>query len=277
MFGLPKTTDFNKKIPKQKFYEKLEITPALKRVFVELIKAVYWTNKIAASTTNLAVGKYVSEIEIFKVELSSDNLDLSALQLIDKAIPYHNVFILSYDGKCQALASYKTNSEVKQKDPFRQATPATSPAICGGSSSRCSPKALAVGGAVERSETEGAALQSNAVTEGGFKKNKILSTKSFFRTPWLPESELTLPINGLDLDTVYENIVRFIAGDALISKEDKEESLQECIQRAELRQKLTKQIERLQSKIIKEKSFARQVELNTQLKALKRQLEELMN
>ena len=109
MFGLPKTTDFNKKIPKQKFYEKLEITPALKRVFVEQIKAVYWTNKIAASTTNLAVGKYVSEIEVFKVELSSDNLDLSALQLIDKAIPYHNVFILSYDGKCQALATYKLN------------------------------------------------------------------------------------------------------------------------------------------------------------------------
>ena len=71
--------------------------------------------------------------------------------------------------------------------------------------------------------------------------------------------------------------MRFIAGDALTQKEDKQESLQESIQRAELRQKLTKQIERLQSKINKEKSFARQVELNTQLKALKRQLEELMN
>lgn len=221
MFGLPKTTDFNKKIPKQKFYEKLEITPALKRVFVEQIKAVYWTNKIAASTTNLAVGKYVSEIEIFKVELSSDNLDLSALQLIDKAIPYHIIFALCFDDLYQFVTSFKLNS-----------------------------------------------LRPSPYT---------LTPLSFFRTPWLPESELTLPINGLDLDTVYENIVRFIAGDVLTPKEDKKESLQESIEKSEYRQKLTKQIERLQSKINKEKSFPIQVELNTQLKALKRELEGLMN
>ncbi|WP_223227464.1 DUF4391 domain-containing protein [Campylobacter concisus] len=28
---LPKSTEFNKKIPKQKFYENLEISPALKK------------------------------------------------------------------------------------------------------------------------------------------------------------------------------------------------------------------------------------------------------
>ena len=32
MLGLPKTTEFNKRIPKQKFYENLEISPALKKV-----------------------------------------------------------------------------------------------------------------------------------------------------------------------------------------------------------------------------------------------------
>lgn len=31
MLGLPKSTEFNKRLPKQKFYENLTITPALKK------------------------------------------------------------------------------------------------------------------------------------------------------------------------------------------------------------------------------------------------------
>ena len=33
MLGLPKTTEFNKRIPKQKFYEHINVTPALRRIF----------------------------------------------------------------------------------------------------------------------------------------------------------------------------------------------------------------------------------------------------
>ena len=53
MLGLPKTTEFNKRIPKQKFYDNLTVTPALKKVFIDQIKTIYLRNKIAASTTNL--------------------------------------------------------------------------------------------------------------------------------------------------------------------------------------------------------------------------------
>jgi hypothetical protein len=56
MLGLPKTTEFNKRIPKQKFYDNLPVTPALKKVFIDQIKTIYWRNKIAASTiTSLPV------------------------------------------------------------------------------------------------------------------------------------------------------------------------------------------------------------------------------
>ena len=41
MLGLPKTTEFNKRIPKQKFYENLQVTPAMKRYFVDQIKVIY--------------------------------------------------------------------------------------------------------------------------------------------------------------------------------------------------------------------------------------------
>ena len=67
MIGLPKTTEFNKRIPKKKFYENMDISPALKKVFVEQVKNIYWRNKIAVSTTNLAEGKEVTEIEVFEV------------------------------------------------------------------------------------------------------------------------------------------------------------------------------------------------------------------
>ena len=34
MLGLPKTTEFNKRIPKQKFYENMDISPALKKDYL---------------------------------------------------------------------------------------------------------------------------------------------------------------------------------------------------------------------------------------------------
>lgn len=88
MIGLPKTTEVNKRIPKQKFYENMDISPALKKVFVEQVRIIYWKNKIAASTTNLAAGTDVTELEVFEVRLSSPILDDSLLRQIDKEIPY---------------------------------------------------------------------------------------------------------------------------------------------------------------------------------------------
>lgn len=107
MIGLPQSTEFNRRIPKQKFYENLRVSPALKRVFVEQIKLIWWRNKIAATTTNLAAGETVTEIEVFEVCLSAPQLDEAFLRQIDKEIPYHILFLLEYEGKYQAWTAYK--------------------------------------------------------------------------------------------------------------------------------------------------------------------------
>ena len=107
MLGLPKTTEFNKRIPKQKFYENLSVTPAVKKAFTEQIKIIYWRNKLAATTLNLAPGEQVTEIEVFEVKLNSPDLDENILRLIDREIPYHILFLLEYDGKYQAAVGYK--------------------------------------------------------------------------------------------------------------------------------------------------------------------------
>ena len=107
MLGLPKSTEFNKRIPKQKFYENIAVTPAMKKAFVEQTKIIYWRNKIAATTLNLAAGEQVTEIEVFEVRLSAPDLDESVLSQIDREIPYHILFLLEYEGKYRAVIGYK--------------------------------------------------------------------------------------------------------------------------------------------------------------------------
>ena len=107
MLGFPASTEFGKRIPKQKFYENLDVSPALRRVFVDQIRLVYWRNKLAASTLNIAAGEAVTEIEVFEVRLNDSQLDEAVLKQIDKEIPYHILFILTCDGKAQAWIGYK--------------------------------------------------------------------------------------------------------------------------------------------------------------------------
>lgn len=107
MLDLPVSTEFNKRIPKQKFYENIAVTPAMKKAFVEQIRIIYWRNKIAATTLNLAAGGQVTEIEVFEVRLSAPELDESVLRQIDREIPYHILFLLEYEGKYRAVIGYK--------------------------------------------------------------------------------------------------------------------------------------------------------------------------
>ena len=111
MLNLPQTTEFNKRIPKQKFYENMSVTPALKRVFVEQIKSVKWANKIAVTTTNLSEGEFVNEIEVFHIVVNQKSLDENVFKQIDKAIPYHILYVLEYNNEYQLWIAYKVLTE----------------------------------------------------------------------------------------------------------------------------------------------------------------------
>lgn len=107
MFGLPRGTEFGRRIPKQKFYENLNITAGMKKVFVEQIKAIYWKNKIAPATVNVVLGAEVQELEVFEISLNQKWLDETVLFQIDREIPYHILFLLSFEGQYQAWIGYK--------------------------------------------------------------------------------------------------------------------------------------------------------------------------
>ena len=217
MIGLPKTTEFNKRIPKQKFYENMDVSPALKKIFVEQVRIIYWKNKIATSTTNLAAGSKVTELEVFEILLNTPSLDMSLLKQIDKAIPYHILFLLEYKGKYQAWISFK-----------------------------------------------------EAIVAG----RNVFKVNDYYHTEWLSEDELPLKMDGLNVDEVYENFVRQMAGDKLRTNVDSE-SLKESVTREEQKQALQKQIATLQAKIRKEKQLNKQMQLNTELKKIRKELEKL--
>ena len=110
MIDLPRGTEFNRRIPKQKFYENLSVTAELKRVFVEQINVIYWRNKISPTTVNIAAGETVAEIEVIEIRLNQPGLDKRVLQLIDREIPYHILFLLMYEEQIQAWIGYKEQS-----------------------------------------------------------------------------------------------------------------------------------------------------------------------
>lgn len=217
MLGLPKSTEFDKRIPKQKFYDNLTVSPTLKRSFVDQIRIIYWANKIAPSTVNLAEGKNVTEIEVFHIQLNQETLDENVLKQIDQEIPYHILFVLEYDGKYKAVIGYK---------------------------------------------------EAAGNGKASFKVDR------YYQTEWLPETNLPVHLDGLNIDAVYENFVRQIAGDALQAATP-HESLKESVARDDRRDALQKQINKLQAKIRKEKQLNRQIEMNTELKKLRRKLEDL--
>lgn len=108
MLGLPKTTEFGRRIPKQKFYEHLDVSSEVKHLFVEQIRLITWSNKLSPQTMNIAEGQTVSEIEVFHIKLTGQELDKRTLELMDKQIPYHILFLLERpDGTARLSVSYK--------------------------------------------------------------------------------------------------------------------------------------------------------------------------
>ena len=110
MLGLPVSTEFNKRIPKTKFFANLGMSPALKRLFNEQVESIYWRNKIAPDTVNIAKTQNITEIEVFEVRLNQKKIDKRILEVIDRELPYHVVFVLSWEGMEQLAIGFKRKS-----------------------------------------------------------------------------------------------------------------------------------------------------------------------
>lgn len=210
MLEFPKTTAFGRHFPKQKFYENLDVSPEVKRLFVEQVRLITWANKLSPETMNIAPGQMVQEIEVFRMTLQGAELNQQVLSLMDKQIPYHILFLLERpDGSACLHITYKEASQ----------------------------------------------SGSNA-----------FQLKQSYHTDWMRPEDLSLNLTALDMDSLYESIVRQIAGDAIAVHQG--ESLKEAVEQTQQREKLEKQIAQLKVKIKKEKQLGRQMELRREIMRL---------
>ena len=111
----PKSTEFNKRIPKTKFYEHIELGRKIKDSFVQEIESIIWANKIAPSTVNISVGEKVTEIQVFRIILKQSDFNKDVLKTIDEQIPYHILFIVCCRDKEQAWIGYKEQSSSESR------------------------------------------------------------------------------------------------------------------------------------------------------------------
>ena len=107
MIVFPKSTLVGKPVPKTAFYRNLEVNAKIKQRFVEDVASVTWTAKIAPSTLNVADGKTVHEIAVFRMELKSKEVPTDVLTFIDRQMPRHTVFLLQYEEEFSLFVNYK--------------------------------------------------------------------------------------------------------------------------------------------------------------------------
>ena len=93
----------------------------------------------------------------------------------------------------------------------------------------------------------------------------------FYNTDWQPLGGFALKFEGLNLDAVYENLARQISGGRLGTEGD----IEEAVDRDKQRQRLEHDIAALEKKLLREKQFNKQVELNGELKRLRAELERM--
>lgn len=108
MLLLPETARFGRILPKKTLWEKARMIPALQRYMTEEIERIRWAYKLSPDTMNLAPGKEVKEIEVFEIRMRGGDIRKDLLEAIDRAIPYHILFLLRKGEQVQAWIAHKT-------------------------------------------------------------------------------------------------------------------------------------------------------------------------
>ncbi|MFD1127635.1 DUF4391 domain-containing protein [Paenibacillus provencensis] len=111
MFKLPSSTLVNRKIPKNKFYEKLHANQHLKELFTEQVESIIWKHKLSKETIRLEPKDDIEEVQVFEVHLKERTYSLDLLRSIDKAIPYPILHVIVYEDQAKLAIAYKERNQ----------------------------------------------------------------------------------------------------------------------------------------------------------------------
>jgi hypothetical protein len=104
---LPEQARIHTTVPKSKFFEHGHVDTKGKRMFAETVKKIIWEYKIAPDTVGIPASDTVEEIQVFFIELKTRVIPMRVLKMIDTAIPYPIVFVLTYGANTAYCVGYK--------------------------------------------------------------------------------------------------------------------------------------------------------------------------
>lgn len=251
LFAWPKQAALGRVVPKSKIYEHAAVSAALKERFVQQVEQINWAYKLAPETVNLPATPAVAEIQVFRLSLKGASLDQDVLKTIDRAIPFPLIFELEQGGRIKLTAAYKRPAQ--------------------------NPKSAA---------------DSSRWVVG-----------SYFETDWQPESSPRQPLPvALDMAGLYEQLLSpLVQGKVANATDDagapapqirdcatagytvgtpatqpKRLTLEQRIELAEAIASQQKQVERIRTRLGREKQFNKRVAINAELRDAKQELQRLI-
>ena len=106
MLDLPEATRVHKRLPKEDFYKRLNLTAALKEKFVADVEQIYVENSLTKERLNLARDSAVQEILLLAVTLKKKDFDGKVIETIARQNSHELIFLLLYEEEAQ-LAVYR--------------------------------------------------------------------------------------------------------------------------------------------------------------------------
>lgn len=103
--------------------------------------------------------------------------------------------------------------------------------------------------------------------ESSTNTDKTFRIAKTYRSQWIKDTEISLSIEGLTMDAIYEVLVRQVAGERIIMQS---ESLREDVEKSTQREMLLKEIEILKRKEAKERQPQKKFAIHKQIIELKK-------
>lgn len=114
MLNIPDKALYNRRIPKNIFYQQIGADTKLEKKFTDEIERITWKYKLSKDTINLGPAEDVEEIQIFEISLKEKYISQEILENIDRVIPYPIIYILRYDDNVKLAIAYKERNKIDE-------------------------------------------------------------------------------------------------------------------------------------------------------------------
>lgn len=107
MLIFPRQAAVGKVMPKEAFYQKLNLSGQIRQKFVTDVKRIVMEYKLAPDTINVAHGEEVAEILILSLELKKQTMDYRIVENIARQNAHKLLFLIKYEEQGQLALHYK--------------------------------------------------------------------------------------------------------------------------------------------------------------------------